>query len=819
MIRIFRPASLFFCLLLTGLSVAPAAQEATAPGTSHQLETIAVRGSIENRATGLSVIPRDVIPRLPRGNGSITELLEVLPDVQVDRSLDNSLTGGEILPPEVSISGGKAFQNNFTIDGFSNNSLLDPTLKDPNDLDDVPGHSQELFLDSDLVESISVYDSNVPARFGNFTGGVVEVATRNPGPGFGGKIAYRHTRDAWTEFHLSNDDRFVFSEGTNPKKQPRFKKHDAGLELNLPLGSDQGVLAAYRILASDIPLINLGETQNQSRTRQNVFLKYVNALSDDRVLELKGLATPYRSEHFIADARDSKFVVDGGGYSLNAALLQAFPDWELGLRGGYQFSENSREAPHIWRPWATLGSTAWGRVIDSDSSNEGGFGDIEKTQQSVTLAADLSGYPLATAAGVHQWSAGLDFAHIRGRYHRQEAAVVHRSPFFADTVICNENVVDCIDGEQFFTRRNIYAAGETDATLQRVALYADDQVTLGALSLRPGVRLSYDDFMENLNLAPRFAGTLDLFDNGRTLVTFGLNRYYGQTLLTYKLREAIQPFIPQDRTLGVTVPTPSDWENSATDLRQVSRFSRLDTPYSDEAAIGVDQALLGGRLSLKFVYREGRDEFAKRFGDLALGGIRSYTLSNRGRSRHRSLRATWERSWRRHFLSLNATWRRTETSNADFDAVVEEEAADDRVWYRGRIVFRDELPKDENELPMEARLTWIAELPWGLTFTNLTTYRSRYKSLENLQIQEELPAGVKEDPESLESISVYDAVEFSEVWKFDWKLSWETAAFRHQRLRLNLEIDNVFNEKIETSRALLRYETGRQFWAGLEYRF
>jgi hypothetical protein len=189
--------------LVGAWAMAQAAADTQTPPEAYRLETMHIEGGLENRATGRSVIPRTVIPHLMRGNGNINELLEVLPDVQVDRRHSNSLSGGEILPPEVSISGGKSFQNNFTIDGISNNSLLDPVARNPNSLTDVPGHSQELFLDSALVEEITVYDSNVPARFGNFTGGVVDARTRSPMPRFGGKLTYRTTRDGWTRFHLT----------------------------------------------------------------------------------------------------------------------------------------------------------------------------------------------------------------------------------------------------------------------------------------------------------------------------------------------------------------------------------------------------------------------------------------------------------------------------------------------------------------------------------------------------------------------------------------------------------------------------------------
>ncbi len=648
---------------------------------------------------------------------------------------------------------------------------------------------------------------------------MVDVVTRNPAPDFGGRLSFRHTRDDWTKFHLSDDDQFDFSEGRSPSKQPRFEKNDVGLELNIPIGESQGVLASYRFLHSDIPLYNLDRTQEQSRILHNIFIKYQNLLSDSTVLELSFKATPYEGEHFIANARDSKFLVKGGGYSLGATLYKAFSDWELTLRGGYQLSENSREAPNVWRPWRTLGSTTWGRAVNSDASLEGGFGDIEKEQHTLKLATELSSYPQRTDWGSHQWHTGFALEHIRGRYDRTETAYLYRDPRHSSTVICGDDLLGCVDREQYFKQRNVYSESSTSASMTRVATHAENQIRIGDFGLRPGLRLSYDDFMENFNVAPRLAATWDVFGDDRTRLIAGLNRYYGQTLLTYKLREAITPFTPEYRILkdGLFL---DGWDGGAKGISQVSRFSSLDTPYSDEIAAGIDQQLFGGRLSLKFVYREGKDEFARRYGDLEETGLRPYTLSNDGRSRHRSWRATWERSWEKHFLSINASWRRSETNHEDFDAsVIEDEETDSRIWYREQLIFRDQLPDDVDDFPVEMRLTWVAKLPWGLTFTNFTTFRSSYDQLVNTLRQQELPPAEKEDPEQAQTAPVYADRREPSSWRFDWKLSWEKEIVREQKLRLHAEVNNVFNEKISTEPALLQYETGRQFWAGVDYIF
>ncbi|WP_305042607.1 TonB-dependent receptor plug domain-containing protein [Geoalkalibacter sp.] len=812
-----------FILLTLAVQNLHAEDLAPTPSTNYRLDTIHVRETIENRATGRSLLPGTAIPHLLRGNGNLTELLEVLPDVQLDRRFSDSLTGGEILPPEISISGGKSFQNNFTIDGISNNSLLDPIARNPNSLTDVPGHSQELFLDSALVEEIIVYDTNVPARFGNFTGGVVDVRTRAPAPQFGGRLDYRTTRDNWTKFHLTPGQRAEFDRSGGSQGQPRFEKHDAGVEFNLPLGAERGLLAAYRLLDSNIPLYNLGVAESQNRRRHNLFLKYTQTLSDAGLLEISAKATPYEAEHFIEDTRDSRFIIEGGGYTAGADYLRVLGEWELNLRGAYRFSENSREAPAVWRNWAATDTKDWGRLVGSGFSREGGFGDIEKTQESFNLGFDLSSYPRPLAWGVHEVSLGLEFERVRGTYERTETAQVLTQARTTPDVICADDLLGCVDGEQFFTQRDTYARASAAAIIHQGALYGEDRLTLGRLGLRPGLRLSYDDFMGNLNAAPRFAGAFDLLGNDATVLTFGLNRYYAGVPVTYKLREAIAPPLRENRFIQTDFQ-PAAWAPAPLQMSHVARFSNLDTPYADEAAVGLDQALFGGRFSVKYVHREGRDEFAKSYGDLQPDGLRYYTLSNAGRSRHRSLRTTWERNWTKHFLSLNATWRDSQTSNETYDDLLREEILEERVWYRDQIVYRGQLPSDASDDPWEARLTYIARLPAGFTFTNFTSYVSRFKRLENTFVERPVPFGERRvdlvtGEEILESLDVYDRVAHPSTWRFDWKLRWERGLWKSQVLAVNLEINNVFNEKIEADPVRRTYALGRQFWAGLDYRF
>ncbi|BCR03008.1 TonB-dependent receptor [Desulfuromonas versatilis] len=816
--------SISIAALLAGAALwgaAPACAEEPA-GQPLRLAPVEVTGTIDNPATGKSTIPGEVIRDLPRGNGSINELLRVLPDVQLSEDFNTNKNAGEILPPNLSISGGKAFENNFVIDGIGNNSLLDPATRSADLVSDVPGHPQQLFLLADLVDEITVFDSSVPVEYGGFTGGVVEVKTRRPRSEFGGGLAYRTTRDQWTRFHLDEGQQAEAELVGRIEDQPRFEKHQAFVSLDLPLGDSAGLLGAYGQVFSKIPLAHLGGSKAETRRGENYFLKGVWDPTPEDALELSLTYAPYREERFFADVLGSDFELEGGGISLSAGYRHFFSLGELSLEGALQASENSRRGPRHFRSWAITDNKDWGLISGSDVSPEGGFGSVEKTQQGLAVKGVVNFDERFTGPVGHGVQLGFEAEMARGTFEREETTFVFKGARTTPDIICGEDTFACEEQEQFFTLRNVYDPASVIARINSYHLFAEDQLGFRRLSLRPGVRLSYDDFMENLNLSPRLAAGYDLFGDGRTRLVAGAARYYGRSLLTYKLREARPPFRSEARTSFQNRPT--DWEPAAFQGVNVTRFSRLDTPYADELTAGVDQALFGGRLSLKYVHREGRDEFARSYGEVQPDGLRYYTLNNHGSSRHDGYRLSWERRFRRQFLSLNATYQETLSSNEDYDTTLEADELEDRVWYGDDILLKTELPRGDYNRPWVLNLTWIAQLPGGFTFTNLTWYRSGYETIEPTGIFREIPGGERRsDPltgeEIFESLEIYEAQDRAAALLFDWKLNWRKAVYRDQELGLSLEVYNVFDEKIRAGRSRDTFVVGRQFWAGAEYRF
>ncbi len=510
------------------------------------LEQVTVVGQAEDSLTGSNTLDRGQLDLLPAKNGSINEAISVLPGVQLPEESRTSIKGGEILPPNVSLSGGTVYQNNFQIDGFSNNSLLDPMADDPTGSSNVPGHPQSMFLPTNLLDEIKVYRYNVPASYGSFTGGVVDATIRKPEPEFFGEINYRTTRDSWTEFHVDEELQDEFDNSISQVYQPKFTKQDAGFFLNIPLSSNVSLLTSYQIYHSKIPLHHLNETKDQERRNETFLTKMAWDIDQNTSLSGSLQYSPYQGDYFYKNSKNSDFSIEGGGWQADLTFEHHLPLGKLSAKGAAKGSRNNRDAPQNLYTWlseidGSPSSKPWGSEVGTGlKSHEGSVGSLEKEQTGLEFKTEFSANPVSLGETTHQINLGFHFEYVRGEVKRDLAqSQYHWSSKNANPdVVCNASDPACINGEQFFLSRTLWPAELTSARINLFDFFIEDTINWQKLEVRPGIRVSYDDFMKNTNISPRLATSLDIFGDGQTLLVGGWNRYYGKTLLSYKLREA-----------------------------------------------------------------------------------------------------------------------------------------------------------------------------------------------------------------------------------------------------------------------------------------
>ncbi len=839
-LSINRAQSHILLLALLAFALPAFAEDTPATAPLAEMETVTVTGQAEDKLTGSNSLNRSTLDNLPARNGSLNEAIGILPGVQLGEYSRTSDNAGEILPPNISISGGRFYENNFIVDGMGNNSLLDPAYDNTSDLSRVPGHPQEFFLHPSLVESISVYRSNIPAKFGSFTGGVVDVQTRDPSGRWGGQINLRHTRSEWTELHIADEREGEFDNPVNGKVQPDFRKYDSSFSMDVPLTENSGVLIAASRIYSKIPLVLVDDTENQYRTLDNYFLKYAAQLSPQNRLTLSGNYTPYDAELFLPETIDSDYTINNEAYSFSAKLSSELKSSTLEFNLGYRKSTNNREAAANYFAWQATPSKSWGNITDADVTNksnrvskEGGYGDLEQSQNTWAANVNISMDPVQTLKVSHVVEFGASYEQVDGKYERDENLTYYSgicgiyskasacNPATTAAIVqCRPGDIDCIKNEQFFYQKTVYPADSTDTTIRFYDVYLEDTMTWGGLSFRPGLRFSYDDLQKNKNWAPRLAGSYDFFGDGETVLIGGINRYYGKTLLTHALAEEHAPtqFWKRDNKALGPGNIPKDWTLSPKTVFPATRLADLKTPYTDEWTVGIDQKLFGGVASLSYIERKGRDElFSKILAKDADGYV--YTeWTNDGESWHQEATLSWERTWQNHYILITTTWQETETSNSSYDDIINsvdknKDGIIDPVYYNGQVYDREDLPRPDFNREWTAAFTYIGRLPYNFTFTNVTRYRSGYTALVNTG-KDTLPIPPTDKP-----LDIYDEIKQPESWVFDWVIEWEKVIRDEQSLIFALEINNVFDEKVTSGESIDVYDLGRQFWLGLSYKF
>ena len=774
------------------------------PLVTDTLPEITVIDTTAVTTPGKSLLNRATLQALPQGNGAITDLLKVLPGVQFGEVDNSSLTGGEILPVEISISGGRVYDNNFMIDGMSNNSLLDPTASTTYSITSVPGHSQELFLDSSLLESVAVQRSNISARYSGFTGGVVEMETRNPAEDFGGQFGYRTTRSEWTSFHVEREDREDFERSERADSQPEFNKHSGNFSLDIPLNEQMGVLVAYSQSYSKIPLNLLGKTENQYRKAENLFVKYrfqPNAQTD---LIVSALWTPYQGEYFIKNTRNSSFSVEGGGISLNTKLKQKFDFGQIEYLFGWRQSENSRRSPNGFYSWdLDVESTNWGDGY-SKYSQEGGYGDVDNIQESLTLACHAELQPWRRWGLQHVVASGISYERSQAQYERLDTTLVTQWTDH-DSLVCAGSD-NCIADEQYAKKKRIYAIDSATAEVIFVDAYVQDSLQWWRLTLRPGLHAGYNDLSKNTDYAARSLLSYNVFADETTVIHVGANRYYGKTFLTYALNEKKIGSTYWKRSL--VGDSPGNWVDNTT-VSRTSRLSSLKTPLVDEWSVGLEHECWGGLLTLNYIDRNSEDGLAY-FNITSDDGEMYKELNNNGEGRHKEVTLAWERRWQNQYLLVDATWQDSESSNDDYSDRLDLEDLDELVWYNGHTTDLINLPRCDYNREWSVNLIYRVSLPYGFSFTNITRYRSGYAAISDTKENHVLPDGDK--------IDVYADVSYPSSTIFDWKLEWECSLAETQTMTLYADVTNVFNRKLYTG-IEGEYQMGRQLWVGMEYTF
>lgn len=649
----------------------------------YQFDPVSV--TAEKPEAGKASIEGKALKSLSSHTGSVTEAIKGFSGVQFSNEDISSLTGGEIRPPRVSIAGAKPYENNFLVDGMSVSNTLNPSGLDQNT--DSPnwnqlmvnGADQTIFYDASLVDSVTVFSSNVPVRYGNFLGGLVAADLVEPRTDrWHGQLKARHTRSQWFDL------RGVDEESETSDDQARFRTSDLFASVDGPVNESVALLFAASRRWSVIPLRyeeddDVFTDKDQRRDNDNFFAKVLVTPSSDLKLTLDATYAPYSEERWKSGWRDSGWKIENKAYRLGSMLEWSSGVGVLTARAAYMQHGFSRDSEaNVWK----------NDVTDPDFIPQGGIGDARTTSHQLDAGLDFELAEFATRDALWRISTGLDVTHENTNLWTEAA----RSEGTTNTYY---SVTDYLEYDQTHT-------------LNTVAWYAQTELEWGRFTLTPGLRIDYDDFSFNTDVAPRLKVELDTMGDGTLRLVSGMSRYYGGELRAYAF-DRYRPYISNriKRSNGTVMPT-----SYGTDKNYEAKD--LDTPYSDETMGGIVGEVMGFEYALELVHREHKKQLiSKTLGDDL------YEMTNDGESTYDGITVRLDKAVEtarlgNHHFSLGATKSRTKTFNETYDGDVKVAASSgnyaydyDKVYYGGAVMDRSDMPAEDYNAPLVLTFSWL----------------------------------------------------------------------------------------------------------------
>jgi len=185
-------------------------------GVSEEVQVIGFKPVIDTTTSAFSTsLSEDAIQHLPVGR-SYEDVINTLPGVSGRIDTQNGGPGGN---PSVRGEGGDG--NNFLIDGVS---TRDPATK-----------TAGTGVNFDSIQDIQVYTDGAPAEFGQFTGMVADVVTKDGGDEHHGSAAVFYSQHAWFDpkYDLYNP---AVGDPNAPKETPTQKEKHRDPSLSLTAG-------------------------------------------------------------------------------------------------------------------------------------------------------------------------------------------------------------------------------------------------------------------------------------------------------------------------------------------------------------------------------------------------------------------------------------------------------------------------------------------------------------------------------------------------------------------------------------------------------
>ncbi|HGO5824466.1 TPA: hypothetical protein ACK3JW_002180 [Mannheimia haemolytica] len=771
----------------------------------------------------------------------MSDVLTYLPSVRISNN-QNGNTLGEIAPQNISFHGERYYNNNFMLNGMGINDNVNPIglgedalfgtgMTKTIDPEYMPaGHPQAFWIGTDLVDTLEVYDSNVPTQYGNFTGGVVNAKLKEPDfKRASGAISYRTTRDAWTQFHLEGKYKNEFYRANSPLLQPKFTKHEYTIQLNQPLTEHSGLLFAYSRQQSSVPLHHqyLKQWTNRSRRNETLLASYKSELNENNRLTVNTMYSTHHANEYFENALDGRFRLSGGGILTNVK-------WEnynsLGLLTtelAYRDNKNQTkyDSDTLYRYTKTK-SISWISDPNTEEATKGGIGKRYTQQQSLQLKQNLDFNKFEIGEAMHTFSTGWEWQQNSARLKQPKAATQYSgaNKYYGEEKLFDiENCTYCIPKEQYFTYRTHYLPIDGKVKHNRMAIYLQDKIVWNNVTFVPGIRLDYTQFTHKWNISPRSYIDYDLLGKDQTHFIVGFNRYYAGDLVDYKLRSAFN-FRNEFHRQSYDSP----WRLLSSQLDIAYKGSQLKTPYSDEVNIGISQKIANSLWQLKWVQRHSKDQFMTQSNFDVKPQQR--WLSNSGTSKHNTLSLNVESIEPIELPFMVLKWQvgvafnksKTNQTN-DYTQRDWQDYGITKMLHKDKLQSIEKLPAKNFNTPWKGYLQLESNFPQlNLNWVQRLNYESSVKDYEFKGFKCTSEKSICNNYEGIVA-RVYETAKPRHI-TLDWFFNWKKELGQHKAFSVNVSVLNVLNRKLIANKITTddeiyyqSYQAGRQFWLGAKY--
>ncbi len=790
--------------------------------------------AIQTPEVGETIYTEEELKRFASSNKTISEVLQLNPNVQFSGTNQSGAKQGEISAADFSINGATFYDNNIMLDNVSLNNALNPTNGEQNfEANTLSGSSIHSTINTDLICELEVLDSNVSARYGDFTGGVVHAKTCAPKTKIGelhGKISYDYTSSDWTNFsHLSEDEIDDYYEETKSYFQKEFAKQ--GLSgtvygnLNDHIGFNLGLSKRW----SNIQLPSLLTTTDQIKRHlenDSINLNIYNKINQNHQLKF---GFQYENDHRSIDSHNvlnGHVNQDNLNHALEFALDSTFQTAKVSQSLVYQKQKQRKNFDvNDMYVWKSSDAKDWSMA---STATEGGYANLAQNLESIEykLAADFEPIPFLNIA--HHFSIGAGYGHYEASWNRLSDSYQYFIPskFGTDCIKNNAETDPYCDTSydngkgQYHTTRVGYQAGSIEIKDDRAHAFFEDTLHFNdAFKARLGVRADYDSLNGNTTFSPRSNFQYRPFANHRLKLTGGWNRYYANKLFAYALTDGINDYNFKETRSSIN----DEWGNRTAYLSSNVKRSQLDTPFSDESTFAIESQIGNLSTQLKYVHRDFQDQIKRNRISTSpvideydntgkmLADTYTFSLSN---IKPYSLLGT------QHRFMFAADYTKKTSNFNDYTDTYNPLTYQQYIVYDGKIIDEANRPASNFNRPWTARLNWNIDFDHiPLKINNFFKLRSSYDAmvLSTIPMAERPTA-----PDGTQIKQRYDATRLGSAFTWDMRASYDIALRHESKLILGLTIKNLtnqFNQYTTENSAYKFAESGRQFIADLSFQF